>query len=1012
VSESSRPFSPLLREIFDRMPAGVAVFDRELRLVEWNGSFSTFLTTNYPELERLLRPGVSIEEISPFDAGRTLALFKSALAGESISRDGVPLDGPNGRTYWDIALSPLYEHGEVVGVLDTTSNATRRVLAAREAQEREDLFRLVFDATSDAVILNDFETGLVAEANPAAAAMHGYTREEFVGIDPTAFIHTDSLPLFAEYQASVRAGKSYRARAQDVRKDGTVFDIEVQGSHLEYQGKRYLAAVVRDISDQVEAERQRGIATELMREAQGNLERRVEERTRELASLLDVSRAVLSTLNLDEIFERVLDEVAKVIPYSGCSVNILDGEHLEVIATRSLFAPELARRAQGLRFRVSNAPEMWRTILSGQPVIVDDSTAGTGTAAGLRALVGARMEANLEQIRSWLLAPMIHQGEVLGVLSISRASPNGFETAHAELAAAFAGQVAVAVANARLYQQSLRRAREMEGLASIAGALTVEMPAEEALNVLAGRVVAASSAVACSLTLYSDSSEFQAAGCAGLPRSFIDGVIHSVLLGAPSVTGLAASTGRRQILRNTRAATLADERFSEVHDYLRGAPWDTAVITPVSTRGRILGTLDAYYPAESEPDAEELRLLAAIADQLAIGFENSRLFDQSRRRMLEMDALYRAAERFHQSLVLDDVLRALAESALDVIGADRAVALVFDDAPPFELKVGAAAGMADNELSDLAEALREVETADFLGLSTPRFAQDAAAEPAAVQGIVRAAGIASVIDVPITVAGKNFGLFGVGWVERHNIVEAEVRLATALGQQAAVAIENARLYERAQLAASLEERQRLARELHDSVSQALYGISLGTRTARTLVERDPAKAVEPLDYVSSLAEAGLAELRALIFELRPESLATEGLVAALEKQFAALKARHGISVAADLCLEPDLRLDLKEVLYRVGQEALHNTVKHAKASRVVVQLSSEGASIALRITDDGVGFDASADYPGHLGLRSMAERTARASGTITVASQPGSGTAIEVTVPAVPGHLPGGAPAN
>jgi signal transduction histidine kinase len=184
-------------------------------------------------------------------------------------------------------------------------------------------------------------------------------------------------------------------------------------------------------------------------------------------------------------------------------------------------------------------------------------------------------------------------------------------------------------------------------------------------------------------------------------------------------------------------------------------------------------------------------------------------------------------------------------------------------------------------------------------------------------------------------------------------------------------------------------------------------ISLGTQTARTLIDRDPKKAIEPLEYVGSLAEAGLAELRALIFELRPESLATEGLVAALEKQVAAMRARHGISVQASLGLEPDLRLDYKEVLYRVAQEALHNTVKHARANRVSVDLSREKDQFRIRIEDDGIGFDTTGEFPGHLGLRSMAERTARVGGRLSIESSAGAGTTITVDVPAEPGHLPG-----
>src|SRR5690606_34329880 len=138
------------------------------------------------------------------------------------------------------------------------------------------------------------------------------------------------------------------------------------------------------------------------------------------------------------------------------------------------------------------------------------------------------------------------------------------------------------------------------------------------------------------------------------------------------------------------------------------------------------------------------------------------------------------------------------------------------------------------------------------------------------------------------------------WTEHH------AEIAMAFASQASVALENAQLFAATQEKAALEERQRLARELHDSVSQAPLGIGLGARTARTVIEQDPAKAIAPLDYVLSLAEAGLAEMRALIFELRPEALQEEGIVAALQKQVAALRARYGIEVEATLGLMGEL----------------------------------------------------------------------------------------------------------
>lgn len=199
--------------------------------------------------------------------------------------------------------------------------------------------------------------------------------------------------------------------------------------------------------------------------------------------------------------------------------------------------------------------------------------------------------------------------------------------------------------------------------------------------------------------------------------------------------------------------------------------------------------------------------------------------------------------------------------------------------------------------------------------------------------------------------------------------------------------------------AALEERQRLARELHDSVSQALYGIALGARTARTLLDRDPEKVAEPLDYVLSLAEAGLSEMRALIFELRPESLQNEGLVAALAKQADALQARYKLEVVTNLCPEPDISLDAKEVLFRVAQEALHNTAKHASASRVELEMRCMETTIGLTIRDNGKGFNPEADFPGHLGLQSMRERVANLNGDLKISSQPGQGTTIAVHLP-------------
>jgi len=253
--------------------------------------------------------------------------------------------------------------------------------------------------------------------------------------------------------------------------------------------------------------------------------------------------------------------------------------------------------------------------------------------------------------------------------------------------------------------------------------------------------------------------------------------------------------------------------------------------------------------------------------------------------------------------------------------------------------------------------------------------------------------------VPLILRDQVSGMLVLTSSEEHAFTERHATLALAIANQAAIAIENARLYEQAQELAAVEERQKLARELHDSVSQALYGISLGAHAARAALSRDPDNVTEPIDYILTLAEAGLAEMRALIFELRPESLETEGLVSAFTKQAAALQARHEIAVSISLCDEPDLPLRAKQELYRIAQEALHNTVKHARASKVDLVLHRTANAVILEVRDDGVGFDPLGSFPGHLGLRSMQERVSNLGGSLQIESAPGQGTHILTQVP-------------
>ena len=225
-------------------------------------------------------------------------------------------------------------------------------------------------------------------------------------------------------------------------------------------------------------------------------------------------------------------------------------------------------------------------------------------------------------------------------------------------------------------------------------------------------------------------------------------------------------------------------------------------------------------------------------------------------------------------------------------------------------------------------------------------------------------------------------------------------IASAFASQVGVALENAKLYEQVHEQAALEERQHLARELHDSVSQALYGILLGTHAAKRQLDTDSGRAAEALGYVENLAQAGLAEMRALIFELRPEALEKDGLIGALRKQLDALETRHSLNTHGEFGPEPDLPLAGKQVIYRIAQEAIHNIVKHARAENVWLRFRPADGGWRLVVRDDGRGFDPERDYPDQLGLKSMRERSQALGGTLSIHSTATEGTAVELFLPA------------
>ncbi|MEA2717577.1 MAG: hypothetical protein QOI99_1894 [Actinomycetota bacterium] len=265
----------------------------------------------------------------------------------------------------------------------------------------------------------------------------------------------------------------------------------------------------------------------------------------------------------------------------------------------------------------------------------------------------------------------------------------------------------------------------------------------------------------------------------------------------------------------------------------------------------------------------------------------------------------------------------------------------------------------------------------------------------------------SFLGVPIVYKGDIVGAFYLADKESgERFTDADESLIGLLAAHAAIAIENARLYEQSRELSIVEERNRIALELHDATAQTLFSISLAAGTALGYLETDPRRAGEELATVRQLAGNAATELRALIFALRPPSLDRDGLLPTLRKQLDLLGRTHALEVALDadgvVALPPEVEADL----YRVAQEALNNVVRHASATSVSVRVEqvarAEGGSrVTLTVADDGAGFDPQArSIRGHrLGLTSMLARAARHGGSTQVTSAPGRGTTVTAEIP-------------
>lgn len=315
-------------------------------------------------------------------------------------------------------------------------------------EDKDQQYRIVFEAASDGMIISDVETGRVVDANPAASAMHGFTHEEFIGLHLTAYIHPDSQRLFKESANDVQPGGMFDVPAVHLHKDGSSFYVDVRRTAIPFQARPCLLSIVRDVSERINAERL--------------LHQRVELHTREQSTLLEISQTLASALELKPGL--ILDQLRVLIEYTHAELFVLEGTAMVALAVRGL-----QRLEETVPFRLTlKGPEtLMRLFNEHQPDRIADVWGSDPSAKFLRSLLDDQTDLLLKGVQAWMWVPVAVKNRVIGSVGIAHVEKDYFTAHHADLALTVANQAAITLINAELYEhaQALAVLQERQRLA-------------------------------------------------------------------------------------------------------------------------------------------------------------------------------------------------------------------------------------------------------------------------------------------------------------------------------------------------------------------------------------------------------------------------------------------------------------------------------------------------------------------------------------------------------------------
>jgi signal transduction histidine kinase len=711
------------------------------------------------------------------------------------------------------------------------------------------------------------------------------------------------------------------------------------------------------------------------------------DEARRLKTLRDASLAILSAGSLSESVRLALDYVLGQEQGVGAAIALV-GPGAQ--ATECFY---VARDG----YRINTSHEQVRTdilarLKAGRHNVIRDLLQEAWLTPDLKTMIE-------HEGRSVLTVPLRAGGAFLGYLSLVTGDVRDFSDDEIDALQDVASSLAVAVQNRRLFESEQRARRREEALRRLTSSITSGLRLDTLLSELLvqlDQIIASQS----SMILLGEADTLSIVA------------EHNVTpaLRKMSSEQLAALGGIADVLQTHRSLIIPDVGRHPNWVRLKGGEDIQAWLgVPLIFNGRFIGILALYRSKPATFDEHDAELVEAVANQAAIAIDNARLFQQVERHAAELEqrvsertrrleVLYAMAALAGESLDLPTVL----ERSLDVVGRAfpgmyAAVHLLQRE----RLELAAATG--DHDPAIFEGAMRALESLGLL---------DEPVEPLAVCAVsedkLARAGLGEWIDAYagalMVVRGRVVGVLSLFHPRTDGSAPPSLgaddqSLLAAIADQMGLSVEHTLLRRQSKEAAILEERERLAQELHDIVTQSLYSVILFADAAGSRIQaHDWAAAERDLASIAGAAQRALGEMRLLMFDLRSGTLARKGLVTALDDRLRQVEERAGI--APELLDERigELPGELEDTVYLIALDALNNVLRHSGADWVRVRLWTEEEELVMEVEDNGGGFDA-AGVRGGQGLANMNRRTQAIGGQLSIASWPGRGTRVTVRLP-------------